>query len=329
MKNIFKLLSLALVGSTLFVGCQKEEARSISFSFENADSPKSYIHSNFNCWETNENIYINGGSNPVIVTNGNSTVSHVSGYSAAHNTPLFCFYGGSQNTYDNYDEVTHTYSFVVPTSMTYKSVANEKQKTDAPVAGYGLFNANGRTRIPMKNLGSMLKFNFQNNSNSPVTFNFITVYSRQNSYYIAAPIAGNATATVPSSTGTLEPYTIESGSISKTLNFDQESHSVIANNSDQIYFPIASIEDARLGLEITYEWHRHTYTLKYDPTSDITINRNDLLSLPTISFNHSSNGGANANDEQHYSVQIGTTTLSLENDLFVVSNNHWTLTKLR
>ena len=318
MKNIFKLLSLALVGSTLFVGCQKEEVGRMTVVFENINSPKSYIYDLYNCWEKEESLFINGTEKPVIVSNNTGTVSYVENVkSTTFGTNLYCFYGG-YNNYSSYNASSHTYTFTVPYEMTYATAGTGQQKTDSPVVGHTTINSDGTiNRLSLKNVGSMLKFSFANGSTTKeVTIKQIQIEST-NKY-----LSGTATVTASSNPSA---YTISApnGAIQhekqKKLTFDEQGLSIPTTHDNiNVYFPIVSLSNAKLQILITATFHGQQILLRSPMFESVSIAQNNIMSLSTITIQGNGNQGEGNNPEV---VIDGTTYTHSGAD----NNNTWRL----
>ena len=303
MKNIFKLLSLALVGSTLFVGCQKEEVGGISFSFEDMNNPKSYIfgldnNHLYNCWETGEKIYINGGTaKPVTVTNSNSTVSYVSNYTVDDNTPLYCFYGGYNHTgvsnaLDNYNPTSHKYVFNVRENMDYVTTTiNNRpvQRIDAPTIGYALYNANGRTRICMKNIGSMLQFNIKKgNGSNTILLKSIAVYSNN-------VLAGKMEVSVnETTTSTYSDYNSTSTQL-KYRKLNLTTPQTLTAAPQTYYLPIRSLSNAKIQIVLEVDFNNTPFWISSPVLTDKSIARNTIMQLGTIAIQGEHGDGSSAN----------------------------------
>ena len=301
-KNIFRLLSLALVG-TMFVGCEKEEANRLTFSFENMESPKSYIYTNndgsYNCWEKEDVLHINGNPYDVIVSNGmngNSAVSYVSNASALFDQDIFCFYGGNHNTFTGYNASTHQYTFTVPSEMEYTVVANGKQKTDAPVVGF-LHLTHNNHRVALKNVGSMLKFSFNNGSTTKaIAITKIQIESYSNNIYLSGTATATASAT-PSAYSIAAPNVIAQEK-KKAMTFGETGLSIpTTHDVVSVYFPIVSLSNAKIQILITATFHNQHILLRSPMFESVSIAQNHIMPLNTITIKGNGNQGEGDNPE--------------------------------
>ena len=248
MKKLYKILPLICL-LPLFAGCGEKEntENRLGVTFAPVDTPKSYMHLNYNCWSPNNEAQLNINGTPRTLNINNNAdemvwvdLNGITG-TGNRNRNYRCFYPG--NAYQDYESTANGIKFNVEKDLIYSTeTVNEKtvQSIFPPMLGTTTITSGQTGYIALRHLGGLLEFRIKAADTYSGSLNSINLNSN-------IKISGEAVASVDAGAYTLNEdnsYNNINMTIGKAFNATDVAK---AGDYMQVYIPFREFVDANLS----------------------------------------------------------------------------------
>lgn len=241
MKKLYKILPFICL-LPLFAGCGEKEntENRLGVTFAPVDTPKSYMHLNYNCWSPNNEAKLNINGTPCTLNINNNAdemvwvdLNGITG-TGNGNRNYRCFYPA--DAYDHYESQANSIAFIVPKDLSYTTeIVNGRnvQSIFPPMLGTTTIASGQTGYIALRHLGGLLEFRIKAGENCTGVLNSINLHS-------SLKLSGNANASIAA--GAYNPSEFNDINMVVGENFNSTT---IATDGDymQIYIPFREFVD--------------------------------------------------------------------------------------